>query len=110
MCFRSYTLNLLRLVQRGAMLASSKEQSGQYVCATEPAIESWTAQQRDDARDRKGDVVAGTVAERRNDQEHENRDDQRHPRNPQEKLRLALRRHWSNEKEISESLRGARLI
>ena len=69
LCFGSHALNLLGVVQRGTMLANSNEQSDQHVCATKPPIESWTAQQRDDATDREGDVVAGTVAERRNEQQ-----------------------------------------
>jgi hypothetical protein len=48
-CFCSHALNFLSLVQCDTMLASSKEQSGQHVCTTEPTIESWTAQQWDDA-------------------------------------------------------------
>jgi hypothetical protein len=66
---RSNALNLLGLAQRGAILANSKEQSSQHICATEPAIESWPAKQRDNASDREGHLVAGTVAERPNEQQ-----------------------------------------
>ena len=66
LCFGSHALTLLGVVQRRGMLANSKEQSGEDIYATKPAIESRTAQQRDDASDGQADVIARTVAQRRN--------------------------------------------